>query len=43
MIFDLLMALGSTYGGRRCRVCAEAIDRRDGFAMSESVCKPCAA
>ena len=43
MIFDLLMSLVGTYGGRSCRVCAERIDRRDDFAMSEAVCRPCAA
>jgi hypothetical protein len=43
VIFDLLMSLAGRYDGRRCRVCDEAIDRRDAFAMSESVCTPCAA
>ena len=43
MIFDLLWSLVGTYGGRHCRVCAEPIDRHDSFAMSEAVCRPCAA
>ncbi len=41
MIFDLLWSLVGGYGGRRCRVCAVAIERQDGFAMSEGVCRPC--
>ena len=40
MIFDLLMSLMGTYGGRRCRVCTEALDRRDPFVMSEGVFSP---
>ncbi len=42
MIFDMLMALGTARGGRWCRVCTDALDRRDGFAMSEGVCRSCA-
>jgi hypothetical protein len=41
VIFDLIMSLVGTYGGRRCRRCEEAIDRRDAFAMSEGVCRAC--
>ncbi len=43
MIFDLLRALVGSYGGRECRVCMEPINRHDHFAMSETVCRPCAA
>ena len=43
MIFDLLSSLAGPYGGRHCRVCGEPIDRHDPFAMSEAVCRPCAA
>ena len=43
MIFELLSSLVGTFGGRRCRVCGEAIDRHDEFAMSEAVCRACAA
>ncbi len=41
MIYDLIMSLVGSYGGRNCRRCGEAIDRRDGFAMSEGVCTGC--
>ncbi len=43
MVFDLINALVGRYGGRRCRCCATPIDRGDGFAMSEGVCRACAA
>jgi hypothetical protein len=43
VIFELLSSLVGTYGGRHCRVCGEPIDRHDGFAMSEAVCRSCGA
>jgi hypothetical protein len=42
VIFDLLTSLVGSYGGRSCRRCAERLDRRDAFAMSEGVCRGCA-
>jgi hypothetical protein len=41
VIYSLLNALLGTYGGRSCRRCAEPIDRRNAFAMSEGVCTAC--
>lgn len=41
MIFDMVLSFVGSYGGRRCRVCSDAIDPRDGFAMSEGVCASC--
>ncbi len=43
MIYKFFNALSGSYAGRECRRCAEPIDRRDGFAQSEGVCRPCAA
>jgi hypothetical protein len=43
MIYRVLNALVGTYGGRDCRRCAEPLDRRNAFAMSEGVCAACTA
>jgi hypothetical protein len=43
MVYRVVMALVGTYGGRQCRRCSEAIDRRNAFAMSEGVCSSCTA
>ncbi len=42
-MFDLINALVGVYRGRSCRRCAGAIHGADGFAMSEGVCRACAA
>jgi hypothetical protein len=37
----LLKALAGLEAGRECRVCGDAISRKDDFGLSEGVCAPC--
>jgi hypothetical protein len=40
-IWSLFRGLAGLESGRWCRGCGEAIDRHDGFGLSESRCRPC--
>jgi hypothetical protein len=43
LIHKIFLAMAGRYSGRDCRRCAEPIDGRNAFAMSEGVCGPCTA
>jgi hypothetical protein len=40
-VFKVVRGLVGAETGRWCRSCGETIARRDGFGMSEGVCRPC--
>ena len=40
-IYKLFQSFAGAETGRNCRSCGEAINRRDAFGMSESVCIAC--
>jgi hypothetical protein len=42
-VYELLRSLFALESGRNCRTCAESIDRRDAFGLSEAVCASCRA
>jgi hypothetical protein len=41
VFYKLLRALAGFETGRECRVCGDAISRKDDFGLSEGVCGPC--